>query len=268
MPLKFCLVCFIFVFFALHPASAMAEAGMPKALTSSLTTTNLQPKTHHHSIPPSPSKKEGDWEALKTQTFYLNAIFIATNGVLWFLPESVSKWSDEDKRDLLGSWSRNVKAGPVQDTDNFFFNWITHPYAGAAYYMMAKKTSFSWQKSCLYSAAVSTFMWEYGWEAFIETPSTIDIWVTPVLGCPLGEVFYRWDRAILRNEGEVFHSRALGSVIRFSLDPLGYATRFLQKTFEGKLELKLGANSGAERRQSRASEREASTTNWQLVLHF
>ncbi len=209
-------------------------------------------------------KKEGDWQALKSQTLYLNAIFIGINGVLWFLPESVSKWSDEDKQDLLGSWSSNVKEGPVQDEDNFFFNWVTHPYAGAAYYMMAKKTGFSWQKSCLYTAFVSTFMWEYGWEAFIEIPSTIDLWVTPVLGCPLGELFYRWDRSILRNKGEVLQSRALGAIVRFSLDPLGGASRFLQKSFGGgDLEVKLAAN-----QQQNPDDRENAAIGWRIVLHF
>ncbi|OHD91785.1 MAG: hypothetical protein A2552_00180 [Sulfuricurvum sp. RIFOXYD2_FULL_44_160] len=68
---------------------------------------------------------------------------------------------------------------------------------------------------------MSTFVWEYGYEAFAEVPSIQDLIFTPLLGSFLGEGMYILEGKLDQKGGEVFGSRALGNVSYFFLDPLG-----------------------------------------------
>ena len=155
-------------------------------------------------------------------------------GVLWVLPESVTNWDKEDMKEngITDKWKQNVKAGPVWDSDNFFLNFIAHPYAGAVYYMTARSSGFTMFESFVYSAFVSTFFWEYGIEAFAEIPSWQDLFVTPIVGSMFGEGFFYLKKSIIKNDSRVLNSRLLGKTTIFLMDPfntvldgLGYQTR-------------------------------------------
>jgi hypothetical protein len=71
------------------------------------------------------------------------------------------------------------------DTNRFDTNMITHPAAGALYYVAARGNRLSVLESFLFAAAAST-TWEYVGE-FREKASVNDLIVTPVAGAVVGE---------------------------------------------------------------------------------
>jgi len=153
---------------------------------------------------------------------------------LWSLPENSTQW-DKDKirkEGLIKQWSNNLDAGPVWDEDGFFFNWITHPWAGAVYYMNARGSGFKRWESFVYSTLMSTLFWEFGVENFVEIPSWQDLIITPIVGSLIGEVFFIWKGKIIRNERNILNSYFLGRITLFVMDPFnelldmfGYKTK-------------------------------------------
>ncbi|MGB5384648.1 MAG: DUF3943 domain-containing protein [Lutimonas sp.] len=146
---------------------------------------------------------------------------VVTFGVLWVLPESVTNWDkDQMRKDgIFSRWRENVTAGPVWDNDDFFFNWIAHPWAGAVYYMASRGSGFNPWESFAYSTIMSTIFWEFGVEAFAEVPSWQDILITPTVGSVFGEVFFHWKGKIVRNDRRVLNSRFLGGTCLVVMDP-------------------------------------------------
>ena len=153
-----------------------------------------------------------DWNRLWANTAVLMGGGLAALGVLELLPQESTAWNSHEnsKTPLFKRWLRHVKEGPVWDGDKFIFNFILHPYAGAAYYMSARSCGFNYWGSFVYCFCVSTFFWEYGFEAFNEIPSAQDIVVTSVVGSIMGEAFYHAKRHIVSNGYRVLGSRALG----------------------------------------------------------
>lgn len=141
--------------------------------------------------------------------------------VLYMLPENVTNWQKSEIINLGSNWVRKVSRSPVADRDDWVLNWITHPYWGAVYYMQPRKAGFGWFESALFSFAASAIFWEYGIEAFAETPSWQDLVVTPAFGSLLGEAFYQASKAIESNNRELFGSRSLGEFALIVLDPVG-----------------------------------------------
>lgn len=167
---------------------------------------------------------------LWSQTQLLLGVSGVALGVLYCLPENITKWDRDKKiRELPDDWWQNVKRRPVWDKDNWFINYVGHPYCGAAYYQMARKSGYGQLSSFAYSAAVSTLYWEYGLEAFAERPSIQDLIVTPVGGWVLGELAHRWEEHIEDNHGQVLGSTLIGDVTRFFLDPMDHLGRGLNK---------------------------------------
>lgn len=179
-----------------------------------------------------PAKR--DFKKLGLNTSLFVATSVVCFGVLFMLPESVTQWDKQKMLDegITDKWKENVAAGPVWDNDNFFFNYITHPYAGAVYYMTARSSGFKWYESFGYSAIMSTFFWEYGVEAFAEIPSWQDIIITPTVGLAFGEGFYYAKKSILKHDKRILKSKALGVTTLFLMDPFntildgaGYKTK-------------------------------------------
>ncbi len=147
---------------------------------------------------------------------------LVSMGILYALPESVTNW-DAESRDLsnIGSkWYRNVSEGPVLDQDNFFLNWVMHPYFGAVYYMGMRGAGYKWFPSFLFSTAVSSLYWEYGVEALAERPSLQDLIITPTVGSVLGEGFFWAKKKIKGSHDRVMGSLVVGRSCLFLLDPL------------------------------------------------
>lgn len=157
---------------------------------------------------------------INTATLY--AAGVLTLGVLELLPEDATAWNKKEIRDtpLFERWWNHVRQGPVWDKDKWIFNYVLHPYGGAAYYMSARTQGCNALQSFLYGFGVSTVFWEYGIEAFNEIPSYQDLFITPIVGAIMGEAFYKLKRQILHNDLRLFGSQLLGNITLFLIDPV------------------------------------------------
>lgn len=168
-----------------------------------------------------------DWHRLWINTATLSGAFVGTLLVLECLPEDATTWNRAELQDvpLFKRWHRHVfRKGPEWDHDKFYFNYILHPYAGAAYFMAARSCGFNFWRSALYSSILSTVGWEFGIEAFMERPSIQDIFVTPIVGSCIGEGFYRAKRWLVDNDYKICGSRILGGILAFLVDPVNEFT--------------------------------------------
>lgn len=164
-----------------------------------------------------------DWKRLWTNTSVLGGAFVGTLLVLECLPEDATSWNRAELQDvpLYKRWYDHViRNGPEWDHDNPVFNFVLHPYAGAAYFMAARSCGFNFWRSLLYSACVSTIGWEFGIEAFMERPSIQDIFITPLVGSAMGELMYKAKRAIVARDYELLGSKVIGNIAVFLCDPL------------------------------------------------
>ena len=175
-----------------------------------------------YDLPYSLSENMPNVKKLVINTATLYAAGVLTLGVLELLPEDATAWNKKEIRDtpLFERWWNHVREGPVWDKDNWVFNYILHPYGGAAYYMSARTQGCSAINSFLYGFAVSTIFWEYGIEAFNEIPSYQDMFITPIVGAIMGEAFYKLKRRILQDDTSLFGSRLLGNITLFLIDPV------------------------------------------------
>lgn len=180
-----------------------------------------------YGLPYSVNGNSYDWHRLWINTATLSGAFVGTLLVLECLPEDATSWNRAELQDvpLFKRWHRHViKKGPEWDHDKFYFNYILHPYAGAAYFMAARSCGFNFWRSALYGSIVSTVGWEFGIEAFMERPSIQDIFVTPIVGSCIGEGFYHVKRWLVDNGYCVFGSRFLGGILAFLVDPVNEFT--------------------------------------------
>ena len=175
-----------------------------------------------YDLPYSLSENMPNVKKLVINTATLYAAGVLTLGVLELLPEDATAWNKKEIRDtpLFERWWNHVREGPVWDKDNWVFNYILHPYGGAAYYMSARTQGCSAINSFLYAFGVSTIFWEYGIEAFNEIPSYQDMFITPIVGAIMGEAFYKLKRRILQDDTSLFGSRLLGNITLFLIDPV------------------------------------------------
>ncbi len=179
-------------------------------------------KQYIYALPYSTRTSCPDYKRMWTNTGVLFAGGLTALGVLEMLPEDATAWNKEDLRKVpfFKRWSMHVRQGPAWDGDKFIFNYVLHPYAGAAYYMSARSLGFNVLGSFLYCAGISTLFWEYGIEAFMEIPSIQDLIVTPLSGLILGEAFYRVKRHIVDNGYTLCNSKVLGNIVAFLVDPV------------------------------------------------
>lgn len=189
------------------------EVELPSRITS---------KINIYDMPYSKKTSYKNWKRLWLNTGALYSAGIVALVVLENLPEDATNWNREELSDVapLKRWGNHVKEVAHWDGDNPIFNYILHPYGGAAYFMSARSVGFNFWESALYGFCISTFFWEYGIEAFMEIPSIQDLIITPVAGAVLGESFYKWKRRIVADGYEVLGSRALGYVVAFVIDPV------------------------------------------------
>lgn len=179
-------------------------------------------KVNIYDLPYSTTANYPNFERLALNTGALYAAGIAALGVLQMLPEDATAWNKERITSIpfWKRWSTHVKMGPVWDADSFVFNYILHPYGGAAYYMSARSQGCNILWSAVYSAFVSTVFWEYGIEAFMEIPSLQDLIITPFAGMLIGESFYVLKRHIVSHGYKLFGSQLLGNLVAFLIDPV------------------------------------------------
>lgn len=184
----------------------------------------------------SPQRLDPKYEKIARELAYMQVFAIGTIAVIALLPEGVSQWSAEDKafvdaQELLRKHADNIAKGPVWDNDDWAVNYIGHPITGSYFYVWGRQSGLSWQESAILTTLMSTFFWEYGWEAFAEVPSTQDLIVTPLLGSLLGEGTNYLYNCIMENNGKIYDSTFLGSLGRGLLNPIGEVNKYLDDAF-------------------------------------
>lgn len=155
------------------------------------------------------------WDQTKSMFIYGMGVF----AVLYFLPEDFTGW-DRSNANMVEMWRSNVKDVAVWDRDEWYINYIGHPYFGGVYYQVARKSGYRQWDAFIHTVLLSTFYWEYGVEAFAEEPSIQDLVIHPLMGWVYGEWAYQTEQKIRANGNTLGGSAALGSIALALLDPI------------------------------------------------
>lgn len=164
-----------------------------------------------------------DWKRVWVNAGVLTGCYVAALTVLEMLPEDATTWNRAalQRVPLRTRWVNHViKEGPEWDHDKPIFNFVLHPYSGAAYFMAARSNGLSFWGSLLFCTGVSTVCWEFGIEAFMERPSWQDIFITPLVGSVMGEGFFRIKRYLVANNYCLWGSPVVGNIVAFLVDPV------------------------------------------------
>lgn len=223
---------FLLVTILLFPCFGASAEELPASIDAIPDTTNFAQIRQHQSkparvslyeMPYSMTASSPDWKRLWINAGIFAGAYSATLAVLECLPEGSTNWNrtELDSTPWYKRWERNVlKLGPEWDGDDFIFNYVLHPYAGAVYFMAARSAGCNFYQSLLFSSLVSTVGWEFGIEACMERPSIQDIFITPLVGCVIGESFYHAKRYLVSNGYQLLGSTFLGRFVGFVIDPV------------------------------------------------
>jgi len=171
-----------------------------------------------------------DRAGLWRDTRYFLGYQVAAIGILYMMPESVTGWTPEQKKGYdMSIWWDNA-SHPQQDTDDDYINYGLHPYWGAAYYVRARERGYDGLQSFGYAALLSS-LFEFGVEALFETPSTQDLWVTPVIGSLLGQYFWHVRGNVRDREAERGYRSTGDKWLWVLTDPLGTLNQQFDKLF-------------------------------------
>ena len=179
-----------------------------------------------------------DRNGLKRDTWYFMGYQVAAIGILYAMPESVTGWTDEQKRNYsISDWWDNV-TNPGCDSDDFFINYVTHPYWGAAYYVRASERGYDSRGAFWYSVLLSS-LYEFGAEALFEEPSVQDLIITPTLGSLVGH-YFMGVRNDIRAQSASSGQRTTGQKwVMVLTDPLGALNRQVDKLFGHETSLQI-----------------------------
>jgi uncharacterized protein DUF3943 len=171
-----------------------------------------------------PSAMAPDWEGLRRDTaFYLGYQTVGA-GILYLLPESVTKWTVEQRKTSMRRWWENVQH-PHWDHDTWDINYLGHPYWGAICYIRARERGFGAFGGFWYSALLSG-LYEFGIEALFERPSYQDLIVTPVGGVLLGALLFDPIRERIRSKPELHWYDHFALTV---IDPMGAGNRIFER---------------------------------------
>ena len=182
-------------------------------------------------------KSQRDWKGIGRDTGFFLGYQALVAGVLYFMPESISSWTPEQKKDTLQQWQKNA-GDAVWDKDQWWINYIMHPYFGATYYIRARERGFDECSSFWYSAMLSA-MYEFIIEAFFEKPSLQDLIVTPVGGFAIGKFIFEPLRNSVKAKPEMKWYDHLTLILT---DPLGAVNSVFEKLFGIKSDVRLQFN--------------------------
>lgn len=226
---------------AYHLAAVSMDSKDDDDSQPSSTPINVPLDPERSALHPPQGRLFGKYSLLARDMGYLIIPASVVLGLLYIAPESISNWDEDDKDNSLSElgekWWDNVSNGPVWDEDDWWLNWIGHPYWGATYYIHARHYAYSRWESFWYAFVVSNVLYEYGVEAFAEEPSIQDLIATPIGGWLVGEfIFLPIEANIIANDNRFLGSKVLGKTARFLMDPLGSIIRplrrFTHRTFK------------------------------------
>jgi hypothetical protein len=179
-----------------------------------------------------------DYAGLRRDTYYFLGDQFAIIGALYVMPEGVSGWDEESKDDWsVDTWKENV-SNIAWDKDDYFINYVLHPYWGASYYVRGRERGLSRNGSFWYSALLSS-LYEFGIEAFFEEPSIQDLIVTPVGGALLGEYFMNVREDIYDRVDRRGTLSGKDKMLLALTDPLGTLNRKTDQIFKRETHLTL-----------------------------
>lgn len=171
-----------------------------------------------------------DRHGLRRDTGYFIAYQFGVIAILYVAPESVSGWTDEQKDEYsLSTWWDNA-TGPSFDSDDFYINYLLHPYWGGTYYVRARERGYSAEQAFYYSAFLSA-LYEFGAEALFEEPSIQDLFATPVLGAVVGGYFMHVRDGIRDRQLATGHLTTGDRWVLALTDPLGMLNRQFDQWF-------------------------------------
>jgi hypothetical protein len=174
-----------------------------------------------------PPAESPEWRGIKFDTAYFVALQFTAIIVLYLAPEKLSGWTQEDKDSYsFSKWTENVR-NPIWDDDEWWVNYILHPYWGATYYIRGRERGFKRSHSFWYSFLLST-LYEFGPEALFEAVSYQDLIVTPVAGYLLGEYLFIPIRERIRAKDRLYWP---DKAVLFITDPLGVVSEELSLIF-------------------------------------
>ncbi len=176
------------------------------------------------------TERRPDSRGRRSDTHHFLAYQFGAIAVLYAMPESVSGWTDEQKEDYsMSQWWDHV-THPRWDTDDFYINYILHPYWGGTYFVRSRERGFGEADSFWYSAALST-AYEFGAEAIFEQPSIQDLIATPVGGWFVGRYFMALREDILAGHDPGTRLPFRQRFILTMTDPLGVLNRAVDGWF-------------------------------------
>lgn len=166
-----------------------------------------------------------DWRGIRRDTLYFLGYQAVVVGVLYALPDEQTRFNKSNAG--FGKWRENV-TNPVWDDDEFYLNYLLHPYWGATYYIRGRERGLSRWQSLGYSAFLST-LYEFGAEAFFEPVSYQDLIVTPLIGSLLGEYVFSPLRDSIRSKPG--GPNGLDRVMLILTDPMGAVNELADRLF-------------------------------------
>jgi hypothetical protein len=207
-----------------------------------------------------PGKSQRDWKGIGLDTAFFLGYQVVFAGVLWLLPESVTAWTEDQKKATLAKWKVNVQ-NPVWDKDKLWINYLAHPYFGGTYYIRARERGFGEFGSFSYSALLSA-CYEFGIEAFFEPPSYQDLIFTPVGGYLVGKFLFEPIRDVIKAKPELKWYDHAGLILT---DPLGALNSVFYWLFGIQSDIRVQFHSPDLARQMTIDSSEGRSLKWQEV---
>jgi hypothetical protein len=171
-----------------------------------------------------PPEDDPSWSIPSLHALGLMTTMRLTEAVIW--PEP---FADTDLSRMGRSYEAAFTRPPKWDSSKAAFEWdgdpwwvngIGHALFGSELYLRARTCKNSILPALAFTAISST-VWEYGFEANGVRPSGLDLWYTPAAGLVLGEARYLgWTLA--RSIGD----RTWRGVLTGVFDPFGELERW------------------------------------------
>ena len=203
-----------------------------------------------------PGVLERDWRGLGRDTGFFLGYQVAVAGTLYLLPEDVTKWTPEQRRTSMRRWWENVQ-NPHWDPDNWFVNYVGHPYFGAISYIRARERRFGTFGGFWYAALLSG-LYEFGIEALFEQPSYQDLIVTPVAGVLIGALLFEPIRERIRGKPELLWYDHLALT---ATDPMGAANDLFERVLGIQADVRVQFHLPGQVPHAQYSERSTGTLN-------
>ncbi|MEW8508197.1 MAG: DUF3943 domain-containing protein [Candidatus Thiodiazotropha sp.] len=167
-----------------------------------------------------------DYPGLRRDAAYFFGYQFFIVGLLYVMPEDISSWSEEDKEEYtFEKWRDNV-THPRWDPDEWYINYILHPYWGMTYYTRGRERGLSETGAFWFSFTLSS-IYEFGLEALFEPVSIQDVIFTPTLGAWLGWYFEDTRRSIKQQSSYSTWDKT----ILIATDPLGTLNTMVDSMF-------------------------------------